>query len=74
MCLICRDLDNLSMTLVEAEVNLKEMASVPQSKAKAEHYRELQWAIEDMDLDRLDRAMTEGLREEPDFGSMYTER
>lgn len=59
MCLICRDLNNLSMTILEAERNLGELVLVPAPPRLARHYKDLKEALEKLDVEMLETFLRE---------------
>ena len=53
MCMVCIDLNRLSMTLFEAEANLYELGRTERNLELARHNQDLFDAIYNMDLDEI---------------------
>jgi len=56
MCMICLDLLDLKMTIPEAVNNAREFSEVKDEN----HYDELYKALEELDIDKLDKILDEG--------------
>jgi ABC-type uncharacterized transport system fused permease/ATPase subunit len=63
MCIICVELLKQKMSMPEAARNLRELISLPDRIAK-KHQEELYKALDETDLDALDRIIIEGSDEE----------
>ena len=62
MCLICVELIKQRMTVTEAEKAVGEYFIGPTVLAdKMEHFKKLKRALEELDLEELNKALTEGI-------------
>jgi uncharacterized protein YaaN involved in tellurite resistance len=61
MCIICVELIKQQLTITEAEKNLGEMVNDNrETLEKLNHYRKLKYAVEELDIDELDKLLDEG--------------
>ena len=64
MCIICVELIKQKMTIPEAERNVGEKIISTKYWERLEHEIELAKALKELDIDKLDKILDEGLKSE----------